>query len=99
MVGKGPMFFMYGLVDNDGLYKLLGSTLISSVCDATTSTNHTLLNAPREHSSGCAFVCFVHICILFFLSMFLARDVYKCCWMFLEGNLFTSQGGDCYDYG
>ena len=31
---------MKGLIDDDDLYKLLGSTLVSSVCKATTSTKH-----------------------------------------------------------
>ena len=39
-VSKAPKLLMKGSIDNDGLYKLLGSTLISSVCDATTSTKH-----------------------------------------------------------
>ena len=39
-VGKGPKLSMKGSVDDDGLYKILSSTLISSVCDATTSTKH-----------------------------------------------------------
>ena len=39
-VGKGHKLFLKELIDDDGLYKLLGSTLVSSVCDTTTSTKH-----------------------------------------------------------
>ena len=35
-VGKGYKLFLKVSVDDDGLYKLIGSILISSVCDATT---------------------------------------------------------------
>ena len=37
---QGPKLFMKGSIDDDGLYNLLGSTLISSICDTTTSTKH-----------------------------------------------------------
>ena len=40
-VGKGPNLFYKGLRSiNDGLYMLMGSTLISSACVSTTSTKH-----------------------------------------------------------
>ena len=38
-VGKGPNLFLKGSID-DGLYKLVGSTLISSACMSTTSSKH-----------------------------------------------------------
>ena len=38
-VGKGPKFFLNGSID-DGLYKLVGSIIISSGCVSTTSTKH-----------------------------------------------------------
>ncbi|CAO2838300.1 unnamed protein product [Amaranthus hypochondriacus] len=38
--GKGPKLFMKESIDDDHLYKLVGSTLINLVCDATTSTKH-----------------------------------------------------------
>lgn len=37
---KGPKIFLKGYIDNDGLYTPLGSTLISSICESTTSTKH-----------------------------------------------------------
>ena len=39
MVGKGPKLFIKGSID-DGLYKLVSSTLISSTCVSTTSTKY-----------------------------------------------------------
>ena len=39
-VGKGHKLFLKGIIDDDGFYKLLGSTLVSSVCEATISTKN-----------------------------------------------------------
>ena len=39
-IGKGLKLLMKWSFDDDGLYKLISSTLISSVCEATPSTKH-----------------------------------------------------------
>ena len=47
-VGKGHNLFFKGLIDDNGLYKLLGSTLVSLVCDATTLTKHSDVDASHD---------------------------------------------------
>ena len=40
-VQKDPKLFIKGcIIDDDGLFKLVDSTLIRSVCDATITTKH-----------------------------------------------------------
>ena len=39
-----PRMFLKGSFDNDGLYKLLGSTSISSVCESITLDKHVDVN-------------------------------------------------------
>ena len=56
-VGKESKVFIKRSIDDDGFYKLLGWTLISSVCDATTLTKHGVDNTSLDDKNVIPISC------------------------------------------